>query len=170
MPSSSAARYGGRWHAVAREFLARHREALASLPLAVFGVGPRTLDEHDVAESLQQLAKALARTPELQPVSISRSVVGRLKLRPQRIHGDKEVPAEHDSENPRIPVARVAVGAEPRRPAAGVLILGDRPHRADRDRPDQKRGQVELELAHALEMLDGLQPESLLLATAGRSG
>jgi menaquinone-dependent protoporphyrinogen oxidase len=63
--------YSWRWHADAREFLARHREALASLPLAVFGMGPRTLDEHDVTQSRQQLVNALARTPELRPVSIA---------------------------------------------------------------------------------------------------
>ena len=39
----------------------RHRAALDRLPLAVFALGPRTLDPEDVAGSRKQLAGALKR-------------------------------------------------------------------------------------------------------------
>jgi menaquinone-dependent protoporphyrinogen oxidase len=63
--------YMGRWHADARRFLKRHREALAELPIAVFGMGPLTVEEHDVEGSRKQLDRALAATPELEPVSVA---------------------------------------------------------------------------------------------------
>jgi menaquinone-dependent protoporphyrinogen oxidase len=63
--------YTGRWHGDARAFLRSHRDALAALPLAVFGMGPRTLDEQDVASSRKQLDQALSHTPELRPVSVA---------------------------------------------------------------------------------------------------
>jgi menaquinone-dependent protoporphyrinogen oxidase len=62
--------YVGRWHADARDFLRRHRAALAGLPLAVFGMGPLTLELGDVEGSRKQLQRALARAPELHPVSV----------------------------------------------------------------------------------------------------
>jgi menaquinone-dependent protoporphyrinogen oxidase len=62
--------YMGRWHPDARAFLKRHREELAALPLAVFGIGPLTMEESDVAGSRTQLDRALAKTPDLQPVSV----------------------------------------------------------------------------------------------------
>lgn len=63
--------YIGRWHRDARRFLARHRSALAELPVAVFAMGPRTLAEKDVAESRAQLDRALAEVPEVQPVAVA---------------------------------------------------------------------------------------------------
>jgi menaquinone-dependent protoporphyrinogen oxidase len=75
--------YMGRWHSDARRFLKRHREALAELPLAVFGMGPLTMEEHDVEGSRKQLDHALAKTPELEPVSVAifGGVVDPAKLR-----------------------------------------------------------------------------------------
>jgi menaquinone-dependent protoporphyrinogen oxidase len=63
--------YMGRLHADARRFLARHRETLTSVPLAVFAMGPRSLAEADVAGSRAQLDRALAALPELEPVSVA---------------------------------------------------------------------------------------------------
>ena len=40
--------YMGRWHPDATGLLARHKYALEALPLAVFGMGPKTLEQHDV--------------------------------------------------------------------------------------------------------------------------
>ena len=65
-----SALYTGRVHRDARRFLKRHRAALSQLRLAVFAMGPRTLDESDVAQSRTQLERELARVPEIQPVSI----------------------------------------------------------------------------------------------------
>ena len=59
--------YMGRWHAYARRYLGRHRNALSSLPLAVFALGPLTLAEQAVVESRTQLDAALARFPDLEP-------------------------------------------------------------------------------------------------------
>ena len=53
--------YVGRWHADACRFVRRHHAALDRLPLAVFALGPRTLDAEDVAGSRKQLAGALTR-------------------------------------------------------------------------------------------------------------
>ena len=61
--------YMGRWHADARGFLKRHREALAGVPLAVFAMGPLTMEDSDVAGSRKQLDHALAKTPDVEPVT-----------------------------------------------------------------------------------------------------
>ncbi len=63
--------YMGRLHADARRFLTRHRNALATMPLAIFAMGPRSLDEADVAGSRAQLDRALAAVPTLEPVSVA---------------------------------------------------------------------------------------------------
>jgi menaquinone-dependent protoporphyrinogen oxidase len=59
--------YTGRWHRDAVRFLDRHRCAFASVQLAVFAVGPRTLDEKDVEASRAQLDNALAKVPDISP-------------------------------------------------------------------------------------------------------
>jgi menaquinone-dependent protoporphyrinogen oxidase len=63
--------YMGRWHQDAQRFLRDHRDALAALPVFVFGMGPRTLDEKDVAGSLAQLDAALAKVPGVEPKSVA---------------------------------------------------------------------------------------------------
>jgi menaquinone-dependent protoporphyrinogen oxidase len=63
--------YTGRWHRDARAFLKQHRHALAERPVAVFGMGPRTLAANDVADSRAQLDKALAAVPEVKPLSVA---------------------------------------------------------------------------------------------------
>ena len=63
--------YMGRWHADARRFLKRHRQALADLPVAVFGMGPLTMSEHDVDGARKQLDRALAAVPEVEPVALT---------------------------------------------------------------------------------------------------
>ena len=63
--------YTGRWHRDARRFLRHHRRILATMPLAVFAMGPATTDEHSVASALAQLERALGRTPELLPVAVT---------------------------------------------------------------------------------------------------
>ena len=59
--------YTGRWHGDARALLKRHARALERIPLAVFAIGPKTLEEGDVAGARAQLDAALARTPTVTP-------------------------------------------------------------------------------------------------------
>ena len=61
----------GGWHPDALGFLEQHRRALATMPVAVFAIGPRTLAEHDVRASRAQLVKALAKAPEVDPCAVA---------------------------------------------------------------------------------------------------
>ncbi|HEX6663904.1 MAG TPA: flavodoxin domain-containing protein [Gaiellaceae bacterium] len=63
--------YTGKWHADARHLLKRHRHELAERRLAVFGMGPDSMDESKVAESRKQLDRALSATPELEPIAVT---------------------------------------------------------------------------------------------------
>src|SRR5512133_951094 len=62
--------YMGRWHRDARAFLGRFRSELAALPLAVFALGPLedTPEQWDGAR--EQLYRALAHVPGVQPVTV----------------------------------------------------------------------------------------------------
>lgn len=62
--------YSGRWHREAHRFLKRHRAELASVPVAVFGMGPRRDDEDAWQRSRAQLDHALARHVWLIPVAV----------------------------------------------------------------------------------------------------
>jgi menaquinone-dependent protoporphyrinogen oxidase len=75
--------YMGRWHPDAVRFLERNRHELASIPFAVFAMGPMTLKEADVAGSHVQLGKALAKFADLSPsaTTIFGGVVDPKKLR-----------------------------------------------------------------------------------------
>jgi menaquinone-dependent protoporphyrinogen oxidase len=75
--------YMGRPHGDARRFLKRHRHALAELPVAVFGMGPGSLAEKDVAGSRAQLARALDHVPEVSPASVA--IFGGV-VRPETLH------------------------------------------------------------------------------------
>ncbi|MGZ4387390.1 MAG: flavodoxin domain-containing protein [Gaiellaceae bacterium] len=63
--------YTGRWHADARRLLAKRRKELAALPVAVFAMGPKTLDAAAIESSRKQLQQALAKVPEVKPLSIA---------------------------------------------------------------------------------------------------
>lgn len=61
-----------RWHKDALSFLARHREALMELPVAIFALGP-THDPHDEQEwqgARAQLDRELANFPWLTPTAL----------------------------------------------------------------------------------------------------
>jgi menaquinone-dependent protoporphyrinogen oxidase len=74
--------YMGRWHADARSFLRRHRAAIEGRPLAVFALGPRTLEDDQVAGSRKQLDYALSQLDVVpQLVTIFGGVVVPEKLR-----------------------------------------------------------------------------------------
>ena len=74
--------YMGHWHADARAFLRRHRAALVERRLAVFALGPLTLEEGQVAASRKQLRKTLTHL-DVQPqfVTVFGGVVNPEKLR-----------------------------------------------------------------------------------------
>lgn len=63
--------YMGRWHADAVDLLQRHKYALSELPLAVFGIGPRTLETHEIESSMAQLRQSLASVPDVEPVAVA---------------------------------------------------------------------------------------------------
>ena len=75
--------YMGRWHPDARGFLRRQREALATRPVAVFAIGPRTTEAKDVAGARAQLDGALAKLTAVDPfaVTVFGGVVDPSKLR-----------------------------------------------------------------------------------------
>ena len=78
-----SALYMGRLHAEGRAFLHRHREELATLPVAVFAMGPRTLEPSDLAGSCRQLEQALAHEPAVSPFSTA--IFGGV-LKPAELH------------------------------------------------------------------------------------
>jgi menaquinone-dependent protoporphyrinogen oxidase len=63
--------YMGRWHRDARHFLRSHREALAAMPVFVFGMGPLDLEDKSVGSARGQLEHALGKVPEVQPRSVA---------------------------------------------------------------------------------------------------
>ena len=63
--------YTGRLHKDARSFLARHREPLSVRTVAVFALGPKTINAADVAASRAQLDRSLKKTPNVAPVSVA---------------------------------------------------------------------------------------------------
>jgi menaquinone-dependent protoporphyrinogen oxidase len=63
--------YVGRLHPEAVGFLHRHHAELAVLPIAVFALGPRTLEPSDLASSRKQLTHALEKTPDVDPYEVA---------------------------------------------------------------------------------------------------
>jgi menaquinone-dependent protoporphyrinogen oxidase len=63
--------YMGRWHRDARRLLSRFRGELAAKPVAIFGMGPLTTSDKDMAGARRQLDHALAHSPELEPVAVA---------------------------------------------------------------------------------------------------
>ena len=62
--------YTGRLHHDAVAFLHRFAAELAIVPIAVFAMGPKTLDPSDVASSRRQLMRSLAKT-DVDPYEIA---------------------------------------------------------------------------------------------------
>ena len=61
--------YSGRWHRDAHRFLKRHRDELERVPVAIFGMGPRSPEEEAWQRSRNQLDRALAKRSWLTPVA-----------------------------------------------------------------------------------------------------
>ena len=66
--------YMFKWHKDARAFLSRQRKALATLPVAVFSLGPVNDVEKEWTQAREQMDKELAGYPWLQP--FARTVFG----------------------------------------------------------------------------------------------
>jgi menaquinone-dependent protoporphyrinogen oxidase len=75
--------YMGRWHKDARKMLKRHRAELASLPLAVFALGPKEITPEAIEKAGAELARALAEVPEAHPFSTA--IFGGV-IDPKRLH------------------------------------------------------------------------------------
>ncbi len=75
--------YSGRWHKDARKLLKHRRRELASLPLAVFAMGPKSTEPDAIDRAGAQLARALDVVPEVHPFStaIFGGVIDPSKLR-----------------------------------------------------------------------------------------
>lgn len=67
----------GKWHGDAHGFLARHRQALTQLPVAVFALGPLHRDEKEMQGAREQLAGELRHAAWFKPVE-TEMFVGRL--------------------------------------------------------------------------------------------
>ena len=63
--------YSGRWHRDAHRFLRHHRGELATVPVAVFGMGPRSGTDDAWQRSRAQLDRALAKRGWLDPVTVT---------------------------------------------------------------------------------------------------
>ena len=63
--------YSGRWHRDAHRFLKRHRQDLAGVPVAVFGMGPREDRPESWQRARAQLDHALAKRPWLTPAAVA---------------------------------------------------------------------------------------------------
>jgi menaquinone-dependent protoporphyrinogen oxidase len=62
--------YMGRWHGDARGFVRRRRKALATMPFAVFALGPVSSKEEDMIGARKQLDGALARVRDVTPLAV----------------------------------------------------------------------------------------------------
>jgi menaquinone-dependent protoporphyrinogen oxidase len=63
--------YMGRLHPDIKALLKRHHGELERLPVAVFGMGPKTMEAKDEADARKQVEMNLKKVPELHPVSVA---------------------------------------------------------------------------------------------------
>ena len=63
--------YSGQWHRDAHRFLKRYRKELLTVPVAVFGMGPRNPGQEAWQRSRRQLDRALARRDWLRPAAVA---------------------------------------------------------------------------------------------------
>jgi menaquinone-dependent protoporphyrinogen oxidase len=63
--------YMGHWHRDARRLLNRLGDKLHERPVFVFGMGPIDLEQKSVEGARKQVDHALAKVPEVEPVSVA---------------------------------------------------------------------------------------------------
>lgn len=75
--------YTGRWHHDSRDFIKRFGAELATMPVAIFAMGPKTAEPDELASSREQLDLALRRLPDIdaKPIVIFGGVIDPDKLR-----------------------------------------------------------------------------------------
>jgi Flavodoxin domain len=78
--------YSGRWHRDAHRFPKRHRKELLTVPVAVFGMGPRNPGQEAWQRSRRQLDRALAKRDWLKPAAVA--VSGGVDPRRGKVSGD----------------------------------------------------------------------------------
>ncbi len=98
--------YSGHWHTGAHRFLKRHRRDFAGVPVAVFGMGPRTDETESWIRSRAQLDRALAKRDWLRPVAVT--VFGGVDPKPRRDQPRRDLRdwAAIDSWTDELPLAR----------------------------------------------------------------
>jgi menaquinone-dependent protoporphyrinogen oxidase len=62
--------YTGRWHRDAIGLLRRQRGQLGTVPVAAFGMGPKTDSPSDLDGARRQVVHALAKVPDVRPVAV----------------------------------------------------------------------------------------------------
>ena len=78
-----AALYMGRMHRDVRRLLARCHRELAALPVAVFAMGPLNMEPKQVADSEEQLERALAKASDVKPIATA--IFGGV-VKPEELH------------------------------------------------------------------------------------
>ena len=63
--------YMGHWHRAAQRLLSHHRKEFATLPVAVFAMGPLGTEPSEFESARGQLDRALERAPEVEPVAVA---------------------------------------------------------------------------------------------------
>jgi len=63
--------YMSRLHRDVRRLLKRFHGELSQLPVAVFAMGPLTMEPKDVEGAMKQLRAALAKTPDVRPFAVT---------------------------------------------------------------------------------------------------
>jgi menaquinone-dependent protoporphyrinogen oxidase len=89
--------YMGHWHRDARRLLSRVSSELRERPVFVFGMGPMDLEETSVDEARKHVDEALAKVPDVHPVSVA--IFGGV-VHPGELHFPFNHMAETDARDP----------------------------------------------------------------------
>src|SRR5512147_1702956 len=65
-----AAIYNARWHPLAHQFLAQHKEALQQRLVAIFALGPLSTSDESMQRSRRQLEQELTKYSWLKPTAV----------------------------------------------------------------------------------------------------
>ncbi len=106
--------YMFRWHADAKRFLSRHKKVLATLPVAIFALGPFHNKEDELTSAQEQLDKELAKYTWLKPAATQifpgKFDPARLRFPYSLIPALKKIPPSDERDWPAIQVWAIEVG------------------------------------------------------------